>query len=209
MYIVFIDSTIIAVFILVSLMAGAGVTDLLINILNKHQTVLIVFMVLSVAIMSISSFLEIRDSIKKIMYIVLNMGLDYIIQIGALVLIFTELEANASSFDKNFIGMIFLFIPAIIELFFVSFIAIAGGYWIPAMLNKKIVEMNEMNISGFKTIITNIIWKVIYGTAFLSCSYLFMQAYYPNSYNSVFQGTIYDLIVKIPALWIKELILLV
>lgn len=205
MLIVFIDGAVISVFIIIGLMAGAKVTDILVNIVNAHQKFLTTFMLLSTIIMCIALFSEVKGIIKKNIYIILNIFSDCIIQIGAIVLIFTELEVMASSFDNHFIGMIFMFIPGIAELFFISWIAIGGGYWLPALMNKKIAEMDEINESMIRTIAKNIVCKVVYGTIFLAFSYLLMQKHYPNSYNTIFQGTIYDFVIKIPASWMKNL----
>lgn len=80
MYVVLIDTVVIAVFIFLGLAAGAEITDILINIVKNHQTALIIFMGLVVVGINITSFMEVRNRLKKIIYIMLNTFLDFIIQ---------------------------------------------------------------------------------------------------------------------------------
>lgn len=119
-------------------------------------------------------------------------------------IIFTKLEAIAFGFDTNFIGMLLMFIPAIGELLLMSCIAIGGGYWMPAMVNKGIAEADEMGTSGIVNVIMGSILKIVLGVLFLGVCYMFVQNHYPSSYNRMFQGTIYDSVMKIPASWIEN-----
>lgn len=205
MYIIFIDSVVFAVIIFLGMSAGAGATDVLVNIVKDHQQFLIIFMALTVIGINIAVFIEVENILRRIIYIIINVVLDCFIHFGVVVAIFTELECISSGFDNNFIGMIFLFIPALLELFLIVCIAIGGGYCIPYLINCLIAAIDNGGGSGIIALFVNLLLKILYGMIFLCICYSFIH-HYPNSYNNIFQNTVYDSVMKIVGLWNEKII---
>lgn len=85
-----ISGTLLLALILLGLSTGANITDVLVNILNEHQKLLIILMAFLSVSVTVTSFEKIQSTLKKVICIGINIVLDYIIQLGAVVIIFTE-----------------------------------------------------------------------------------------------------------------------
>lgn len=85
-----ISGTLLLALILLGLSTGANITEVLVNILNEHQKLLIILMAFLSVSVTVTSFEKIQSTLKKVICIGINIVLDYIIQLGAVVIIFTE-----------------------------------------------------------------------------------------------------------------------
>jgi len=136
-----ISGTLLLALILLGLSTGANITEVLVNILNEHQKLLIILMAfLSV---TVTSFEKIQSTLKKVICIGINIVLDYIIQLGAVVIIFTEVTVMVEGFENNSVGMMFIFIFGVLELLIMILAGIGGGYGIPFKINKIVAMMEE------------------------------------------------------------------
>ena len=179
------------------------------NILNEHQKLLIILMAFLSVSVTVTSLEKIQSTFKKVICIGINIVLDYIIQLGAVVIIFTEVNAMVEGFENNSVGMVFIFIFGVLELLIMILAGIGGGYGIPFKINEIVAMMEERNIPGIIAIGINVILKIIYGIVFLGLCYMLMKEYYPNAYNNLFQNTIYDTALKTSAEWMESFALVV
>lgn len=204
-----ISGTLLLALILLGLSTGANITEVLVNILNEHQKLLIILMAFLSVSVTVTSLEKIQSTFKKVICIGINIVLDYIIQLGAVVIIFTEVNAMVEGFENNSVGMVFIFIFGVLELLIMILVGIGGGYGIPFKINEIVAMMEERNIPGIIAIGINVILKIIYGIVFLGLCYMLMKEYYPNAYNNLFQNTIYDTALKTSAEWMESFALVV
>ena len=202
-----ISGTLLLALILLGLSTGANITEVLVNILNEHQKLLIILMAFLSVSVTVTSLEKIQSTFKKVIGI--NIVLDYIIQLGAVVIIFTEVNAMVEGFENNSVGMVFIFIFGVLELLIMILAGIGGGYGIPFKINEIVAMMEERNIPGIIAIGINVILKIIYGIVFLGLCYMLMKEYYSNAYNNLFQNTIYDTALKTSAEWMESFALVV
>ena len=204
-----ISGTLLLALILLGLSTGANITEVLVNILNEHQKLLIILMAFLSVSVTVTSLEKIQSTFKKVICIGINIVLDYIIQLGAVVIIFTEVNAMVEGFENNSVGMVFIFIFGVLELLIMILAGIGGGYGIPFKINEIVAMMEERNIPGIIAIGINVILKIIYGIVFLGLCYMLMKEYYSNAYNNLFQNTIYDTALKTSAEWMESFALVV
>lgn len=202
-----ISGTLLLALILLGLSTGANITEVLVNILNEHQKLLIILMAFLSVSVTVTSLEKIQSTFKKVICIGINIVLDYIIQLGAVVIIFTEVNAMVEGFENNSVGMVFIF--GVLELLIMILAGIGGGYGIPFKINEIVAMMEERNIPGIIAIGINVILKIIYGIVFLGLCYMLMKEYYSNAYNNLFQNTIYDTALKTSAEWMESFALVV
>ena len=121
-----ISGTLLLALILLGLSTGANITEVLVNILNEHQKLLIILMAFLSVSVTVTSLEKIQSTFKKVICIGINIVLDYIIQLGAVVIIFTEVNAMVEGFENNSVGMVFIFIFGVLELLIMILAGIGG-----------------------------------------------------------------------------------
>lgn len=174
-----------AVLIGLGMLCGAGLTEIIINFILNHQLIIIVVAMIFVLFNNMNIF-EFSDN--KLIMIILNTFIDVLISIGMIVVIFSYLYFLSSSFQNNFLGMMFLFVGGLAELLLVSYIAIGGGVYVPTQISEYLIE-NEV-----KLVIVKILYIILY---LWLCVQLINLFNLTDSYTAMFSNSIMDFVMKL------------
>lgn len=186
---IIIDMGALGILLFCCLALGADASLTLTSIILEYQWVVVVILLIIAILANFMFWLS--GTIKGIILGLCSTIGDALLQIGFLIVLFTMLEGFSSDLESHFLGMIFLFIPAILETLIFSGLALAGCSIVPFYLNEKIYEyLIEDNKVGISIILLFI--KFLWIPIFLSICKFVVMSHWPNAFSNVFSDSFFN-----------------